>query len=78
MTIKTTSKSDRSTGQLRSSAQRATEQLRLEGIDAECISSEGGVYVNVWTVDLSDTLSLRIHDEEVKHLATKYDKRQDI
>lgn len=58
------------------SVQKATKQLRLEGIDAEYISSEGGVYVNVWTVDLSDTLSLRIHDEEVKHLATKYDKRE--
>jgi|TARA_R110000803_G_scaffold46425_6_gene97464 transcriptional antiterminator len=60
-----------------SSAKKAANQLRFEGIDAEYISSEGGVCVNVWTVDLSDTIWLRIHDEDIEHLAREYDKRKD-
>lgn len=50
---------------------KAAAYLRHQGHVARAILD--GVWVAVWSQDLSDTTSLRIHDDEVEEYARAYD-----
>jgi len=53
--------------------EKAQKYLQAQGHQgAEVIGEKGneGLYVDVWNDTLSDTISLRIHDDEVKYLAS--------
>jgi hypothetical protein len=54
--------------------EKARKYLQSQGFQsAEVVGPKGdeGLYINVWNDELSDTISVRIHDEEVKYLASQ-------
>ena len=59
--------------------EKAVAGLALQSHDAEVIYqpfSDIGVWVNVWSHDLQDAHSFRIHDEEITWWAGYYDEQQ--
>ena len=59
--------------------EKAVEGLALQSHDADVIqqsSTDIGVWVNVWSHDLGDSHTFRIHDEEVTWWAEYYDEQQ--
>jgi len=59
--------------------EKAVAGLALQSHDADVIQQSNtdiGVWVNVWSHDLQDTNSFRIHDEEVAWWAGYYDEEK--
>ena len=54
--------------------EKAQKYLQAQGFQsAEVIGPKGdeGLYIDVWNDALLDTISVRIHDDEVEHLASQ-------
>jgi hypothetical protein len=54
--------------------EKAQKHLQEQGFKtAEVIGAKGGegLYISVWNDELSDTIFVRIHDEDVKYLASQ-------
>ena len=59
--------------------EKAVAGLALAGHEANVIQQSDtdiGVWVNVWSHDLQDTHTFRIHDEEITWWAEYYEEQQ--
>ena len=59
--------------------EKAVAGLAIAGHEANVIqqsATDFGVWVNVWSHDLQDTHTFRIHDEEITWWAEYYDEQQ--